>query len=56
MIAPEKKHFANCGDLMSATSWQFVAAGSIIQKRCRAAQEKVDVAMSRNRSLWMSDT
>jgi hypothetical protein len=26
MIAPEKKHFANCGDLMSTTSWQFVAA------------------------------
>jgi len=55
MIAPEKKHFANCGDLMSAMSWQFVAASkhlvaasSIIQKRCRAAQEKVDVAMSRD--------
>src|ERR1700682_5851841 len=29
---------------------------SIIQKRCRAAQEKVDVAMSRNRSLRMSPT
>jgi hypothetical protein len=26
MIAPAKKHSANCGDLMSATSWQFVAA------------------------------
>ncbi len=26
MIAPENKHSANCGDLMSATSWQFVAA------------------------------
>jgi hypothetical protein len=26
MIAPENKHFANCGDLMSAMSWQFVAA------------------------------
>jgi hypothetical protein len=29
---------------------------SIIQKRCRAAQEKVDVAMSRNRSLRMRPT
>jgi hypothetical protein len=51
MIELEKKHAANCGDLMSATSWQVVAAAKHQAGWAVPNGANQTLVMSRNRSL-----
>jgi len=49
MIAPENKHFANCGDLMSATSWQFVAASKHLVAASKHQPKKMQSGAGKSR-------
>jgi hypothetical protein len=49
MIAPENKHFANCGDPMSAMSWRFVATSKHLVAASKHHPKKMQSGAGKSR-------